>query len=176
MCVRLLCALFALLLSSVAVARTPVRVCAETSPLTVGCLVSAAEMYGVPVSALLAILDVEGGTVGYEERNRNGTADLGPAQINTVHLPELTRLFGVTRESVAGNGCLNIHLAALLLRRHLDAENGDIYAAIGNYHSRRSPYRERYQRKIREAYTALKIAPEQRIPAILRKANSNGDG
>lgn len=138
-------------------------------PLTTDCLISAAEHFHLPVSALLAILDVEGGTVGYEEINRNGTTDMGPAQINSVHMPRL-RAIGLNEGDIARNGCLNIHVAAMLLREKLNA-TGNILDALGEYHSRTPTKKARYQQKIRTAYLKLRAAPERQLPAILKKAN-----
>lgn len=138
-------------------------------PLTTSCLVSAAEHFRLPVSALLAILDVEGGTVGFEEVNRNGTTDMGPAQINSVHMPRL-RAIGLDEGDIACNGCLNIHVAAMLLREKLDSA-GNIFDALGEYHSRTPQKKARYQEKIRTAYLKLKANPERMVPTILMKVN-----
>ncbi len=55
-------------------------------PLTADCVLDAARISGMPVAALFAILATEGGKTGEALSNRNGTWDIGPFQVNTIHL------------------------------------------------------------------------------------------
>jgi peptide-methionine (R)-S-oxide reductase len=56
--------------------------------VTVACVRHAARAERVPLAALVGLLRVEGGHVGHSHRNRNGTFDMGPMQINTIWLAE----------------------------------------------------------------------------------------
>ena len=61
-------------------------------PRTADCVLDAARISGMPVAALFAILATEGGKTGEAMSNRNGTWDLGPFQVNTIHLNELAHI------------------------------------------------------------------------------------
>ena len=60
-----------------------------TSTVLAACLMLASQTYSVPPAVLVGIYKVEGGKVGQEVRNTNGSYDLGPMQINTLWIPEL---------------------------------------------------------------------------------------
>jgi hypothetical protein len=115
------------------------------------CLLLAAQTYAVPPAVLLGIYQVEHGTVGQEVGNDNGTYDLGPMQINTVWLPQLSQYWGVSentaRRWVRDDPCTNVGVAAWILRNHMD-ETGSLAQAIANYHSRTPLYGSAYKSKV----------------------------
>jgi hypothetical protein len=78
---------YALLLACLAL---PLGAQAHTppTPVTVACVRRAARAERVPLAALVGLLKVEGGQVGRQHANRNGTFDMGPMQINTIWLAE----------------------------------------------------------------------------------------
>ena len=88
------------------------------------CLILAAQTYNVPPAVLYGIYKVEGGKVGMANRNTNGTYDLGPMQINTVWLKELTKHWRVNQKTaihwLQNDECTNVGGAAWILRSHLD--------------------------------------------------------
>jgi len=103
------------------------------------CLLLAANTYHVPPAVMIGIMNVEGGRIGQEVGpNFNGTYDLGPMQVNTRWLPVLERTWqvnGATAKSwVRDDGCVNVHVAAWILRQKLD-ETGSLWKAIAAYHS-----------------------------------------
>lgn len=61
------------------------------------CIERAAAHYQAHPDLVRAVLRTEGGKVGQIRRNKNGTFDMGPMQVNSVHLPELAR-FGITQK------------------------------------------------------------------------------
>ena len=85
-------------------------------PLTVECVFDAARASGMPAAALFAILATEGGKTGEALSNRNGTWDLGPFQINTVHLDALAAM-GIAPDDILRDGRVNAYAAAWLLRK-----------------------------------------------------------
>jgi len=91
---------------------------------TVQCAANAAHYYQVPELLLHAILQKENGRVGQAVRNRNGTYDLGPAQINTVWLEHFAR-YGVTSEHLKNDRCTNLYAAAYVLRTNVNRFGGD---------------------------------------------------
>jgi hypothetical protein len=122
--------------------------------LLAGCLMMAAQTYNVPPAVMVGIMQVEGGRVGQEVANTNGTHDLGPMQINTIWMPELAQHWGVdartARAWVRDNGCVNMHVAAWILRGRLDRTN-NLYTAIGNYHSGTPDLSRNYANKVVKA-------------------------
>lgn len=121
------------------------------SKILAACLMLASQTYSVPPAVLVGIYKVEGGQVGQEVRNTNGTYDLGPMQINTVWLPELADKWGVSesmaRQWVRDDACTNVGVAAWILKGHLD-ETQSLAQAIKHYHSRTPHHGRRYITKV----------------------------
>ena len=121
-----------------------------TGPLGT-CVSHAAKQYHLPELLYRAILLTEGGSVGRISRNPNGSYDMGPAQVNSMHLPELARM-GITREEIINDGCLNIHIGAWVLAGALGGHTPDnaaeFWRRVGNYNSSTPKYNVAYQRKV----------------------------
>lgn len=115
------------------------------------CLMMAAQTYQVPPQVLVGILHVEGGKVGQQVRNTNGTYDLGPMQINTLWTKELAKEWGVSRSAaqtlIRDDACTNINVAAWILRRNLN-ETKSLPKAIAWYNSRTPHIGYKYKRKV----------------------------
>lgn len=115
------------------------------------CLFLAAQNYSVPPAVLVGIMDVEGGKVGQAVKNKNGSYDLGPMQINTIWMPELAEHWGVSKNTakkwVRDDACTNMNVAAWILKQHIE-ETGSLGQAIAQYHSRTPHYGSRYKRKV----------------------------
>jgi soluble lytic murein transglycosylase-like protein len=127
---------------------------APSSPLPADlktCALAAARRYHVHEGLFLAVLATEGGHVGQIVRNTNGSYDMGVAQINSVHLPELAKL-GITREQVINDGCLNLQIGAWILARALDGQSpsnpGEFWRRVGNYNSANPVPNVTYQAKV----------------------------
>jgi hypothetical protein len=126
------------------------------------CVGLAADRYGLPVSLIHAILEVEGGSVDQAVRNTNGTEDLGPMQINTIWLPRLAP-YGITRQQLQHDRCINILVGSWILARQLktakDMEGPAqrrVWWGIGAYHSRTPEHNVKYALKV---WRALRAAP-----------------
>ncbi len=121
------------------------------SKVLAACLMLASQTYSVPPAVLVGIYKAEGGQVGQEVRNQNGSYDLGPMQINTVWLPDLAQRWGVktqtARQWVRDDPCTNVGVAAWILKSHLD-ETGSLSKAIANYHSRTPHYGTKYKSRV----------------------------
>lgn len=124
-----------------------------TRPLTFSCVVDAAHASGMPVAALLGILATENGRMGEALDNKNGTWDLGCFQLNTVHLNELSAM-GIAPEAVLRDGRVNAHAAAWLLRKEYQ-RTGDLWQAVGAYHSRTPHRRDAYIRRVKSNLARL---------------------
>ena len=141
------------------------------TPLNPDCIIDASYRFNVPVAIILTILDVEKGIVGMWSGNDNRTGDMGPMQVNSCHLEILTKKFGITKEELQTNGCLNIQVGTWLIRKHLNETNNDMMEALGRYHSRTEFYKKRYQGYVLRSYASLKSNPTGHIEKVLKKSN-----
>lgn len=124
-----------------------------TSKVLAACLMLASQTYEIPPAALVGIYKAEGGQVGQEVKNTNGSYDLGPMQINTIWLPELSEKWGVNEQTarkwLRDDACTNISVSAWILRRHLN-ETKSLSKAIAQYHSRTPRHAKRYKSRVLE--------------------------
>lgn len=121
------------------------------SKVLAACLMLASHTYSVPPAVLVGIYKAEGGTIGQEVRNTNGSYDLGPMQINTIWMPDLANRWGVSEQTarkwVRDDACTNVGVAAWILRGHMD-ETHSLSQAIGNYHSRTPHHNIKYKSRV----------------------------
>jgi len=107
------------------------------------------------------LLDVEGGRVGTVRRNDNGSEDLGPMQINSIHLPELA-LIGISRDDIRDNRrCRNVFAGVLLYVRHLNAAGGNPARALARYHSKTPQHALRYLGLITRAIDRRRVTCDE---------------
>lgn len=139
--------------ASIAVASTTFK------PVTPQCFHQEAQRQRLQPLGLLSIMKTEGGRVGQFVRNTNGTYDIGPMQINSVHLPDLAKKFGVDRSTLAQHlaydGCFNVAVAAWMVRQRTDEVGGDFWMGIGRYHSKTPRFRNRYILNVHRHMTAI---------------------
>lgn len=121
-------------------------------PVTAECLLAEAQRQSLEIVKVLAVLKTEGGRVGQFSPNTDGSYDIGPMQVNTIHLPELAKTFGRSQDYVARlmayDGCFNVAVGAWLLRKRTNEANGDFWYGIGRYHSKTTVYSHRYIQKV----------------------------
>jgi len=118
------------------------------------CIEEAAANFGTHADVLRAIAIVESKVRPHAVNvNPNGSVDRGLFQINSIHLPELAAA-GIGPDDLH-DVCLSSHVAAFLLKRKM-AMFGDTWAAVGAYHSLIPERRERYVRKVRSVFEALR--------------------
>lgn len=104
---------------------------AHVTQEAVQCAAKASSLYDVPELLLHAILMKENGRVGKTSRNRNGTEDLGPAQINSSQIPRFTAM-GLSRGYILNDFCTNIYVSAYILRENYNRKH-DWFQAIVSY-------------------------------------------
>ncbi|GAA0308770.1 hypothetical protein GCM10009087_18500 [Sphingomonas oligophenolica] len=87
---------------------------------------------------LWGLRDQEGGWVGAEILNTNGSHDLGPLQINSWWVPRLAAVLRQPEQDVRAwlkfDACFNADVARWIFLSDLRS-TGDYWAAIGVYHS-----------------------------------------
>lgn len=110
------------------------------------CAKQAADRMGVSAAALLALRVAEGGQLGTVSWNENGSADVGPLQINSSWFKRF-KAQGITPDLLTNNRCVSYAAAAWILSYELQRAGGDWVVAIGRYHSptdwRASAYAQR---------------------------------
>ncbi len=123
----------------------------SANTILAACLMLASQTYSVPPAVLVGIYKAEGGQIGQEVKNTNGSYDLGPMQINTIWLPELADKWGVppatARSWLRDDACTNVGVAAWILRSHLN-ETGSLSQAIAHYHSRTPRHGDKYKARV----------------------------
>ena len=87
---------------------------------------------------LWGLRDQEGGWIGAEIRNSNGSHDLGPLQVNSFWVPKLASLIdrqpSQVRAWLMHDPCFNVQAARWIFLSALSATR-DYWKAIGVYHS-----------------------------------------
>ena len=137
-------------------------------PVTPACVVSAANTYQVPPAIILSVLKVEGGQPGKTSKNKDKSIDIGPMQINSIHLNEL-KSSGITFEKLKNDGCLNVHIGAYYIRKaqinrgllnpfSINADPATFWKSVGDYNSRTPKFNEVYKFKV---YQALETLPSE---------------
>jgi hypothetical protein len=132
------------------------------SKILTACLMMAAQTYSIPPAVMVGIYNVEGGKIGQQVYNTNGSYDLGPMQINTIWLPKLADHWGVSQKTaqkwVRDDACTNMGVSAWILRQHLN-ETGSMSKAIAQYHSRTPHLGQKYKSKVVAAMQQKGLLP-----------------
>jgi len=107
------------------------------------CIPAAAQHHRIDPRLLRAVLKVESDLRPWAfGRNSNGTVDMGMAQINSIHLPELAR-HGIHSQHLF-DPCVASYVAAWLLRKNID-RHGLTWFGVAAYHSLTPEHNQRYQ-------------------------------
>jgi hypothetical protein len=137
-------------------------VIATISSASADCIDDAANYHGVDARVLRAIgwheSRLDPAAVG---RNRNGSADLGAFQINSIHLPVLAQ-HGIDAKTLA-DGCVCAYVAAWYYRRQVDL-HGDNWTAVGAYHSETPARRAWYANRIAALLMRWHATPAGALP------------
>lgn len=122
----------------------------EDDPRVRACVAKASAAFGIQPLPLYLILEVEGGQVGKNSKpNRNGTYDIGKAQINSSHLDKLAAR-GITEDVLRDNLCVNILVQGWLYKDGLTRSKSQV-KAIALYHSPNPALQRIYLERIDEA-------------------------
>lgn len=135
-------------LAAVASAITFAASSAQAAASENDCFEKAGAYQGVNPLVLRAVAWHESkGDAAAVNRNTNGSIDVGQAQINSIHFPELARQ-GIPHRALT-DPCVNIFVAAWLLKQKM-VRYGNTWRAIGAYHSESPGERDSYARSIQK--------------------------
>jgi soluble lytic murein transglycosylase-like protein len=133
------------------------------------CMVAAATDYRLPVHALPAIQAAEGGSIGSVRANTDGSHDLGLMQVNTRWILPLARSLSLSPQTVTVrlilSPCFNIACAAAILHIYIKETHGNVWQAIGDYHSHTPGLNTAYRFRVLEQSMLLppiRTAPRKR--------------
>ncbi|VVE80956.1 transglycosylase SLT domain-containing protein [Pandoraea sputorum] len=140
-----------------------------STPARADCWDVAADRYRLDPLLLYAIAQVESNLdVNASNVNRNGTRDIGLMQINSAHLPTLSR-YGLTERRLREDACASIITGAWILAGFV-RQYGYGWEAVGAYNAgggeARAMLRQRYADKVRKRYAVL--VAERKRRATLR--------
>jgi len=99
----------------------------------VTCVAQASVRYEVPELLLHSIILKEGGQTGRYSTNKDGSYDLGLAQINTSWLGYFAK-YGVKPEDIMNQACTNVAVSAYILKYNWLHQGQDWFKAIVAYH------------------------------------------
>ncbi len=102
---------------------------------------------------LWGLRDQEGGWIGAEVKNSDGSHDLGPLQVNSWWVGKIASMTGRSPEIIrwwlANDACFNVDAARWIFISGLHA-TGDYWKAIGKYHSPTLWRQRRYANAVSE--------------------------
>ena len=131
------------------------------------CILAAAYTYQLPPPIILAVLEVEGGKIGTQSRNRNGSYDLGPMQVNTIWVKDLSKRLRMDQQDVATrlvyDPCFNVGVGSWILRSKIN-EAGSFWKGVAHYHSKTPHLGSRYMYKVYGALVKV-VTRAQQAPA-----------
>ena len=134
------------------------------------CIPAAAAHHRIDPRLLRAVLKVESDLRPWAfGRNANGTVDMGMAQINSIHLPELAR-HGIQSQHLF-DPCVASYVAAWLLRKNID-RHGLTWHGVAAYHSLTPEHNQRYQGLLMKVLYPDVVA-SRRAAAAAKSATAN---
>jgi soluble lytic murein transglycosylase-like protein len=142
-------------------ASVPRAASAGTYPVTATCVLESAKLQGIPPHIILGLLKTEGGRIGMEHVNRDGSVDLGPMQINArAWLDRLARMHfngdrGAAYAALRDHGCYNVLIGGWIFRQYLDEAGGNYATAVGYYNSHNPGPMMAYERRFATNFVEL---------------------
>lgn len=132
------------------------------SPITSQCMERFSKYFRIPEVVLRTFIKTESGYPGHIRSNTDGSYDVGPMQINSIHWPELYEKFDISPVDIRFNGCMNLMVGARFLRSKIDesgTENitdwNSLFTKLANYHSKTEKYNSKYKEKWVENFNMI---------------------
>lgn len=138
------------------------------------CIARSAAGRGWLAKTLWGLRDQEGGWIGAEVANSDGSHDLGPLQVNSWWVPRLAAVTGRperhVRHWLKQDACFNVEAARWIFLSGL-ATTRDYWKAIGVYHSPTGWRQQRYTSSVvvhlrRRFGSSLFARPSKRPPPV----------
>jgi hypothetical protein len=116
----------------------------------VSCINHAAVEFHVPASLIVSVISIERGSIGRTSKNKNGTYDMGPMQINSSWLTTLKK-YGYSANDIIYDACKNVYVGTWILASNISKSN-EIWKGVGNFHSRKSSLNYTYSNKVKNTF------------------------
>lgn len=143
-----------------------------SQPITIECVAEVSRRYQIPVALLGGVLAQERGRLGQSSPNKNGTRDLGPMQVNSSWLA-FFESYGVTEHRLKHDGCANLAVGAWIIRYEQGRAKGDLWQAVGRYHSHKPDLATAYQSQVAAKVGKLNTG-QWALDRLLEEANGGG--
>ena len=144
----------------------------SVQPVTVECVAEVSRRYQIPVALLGGVLAQEHGRLGQSSPNKNGTWDIGPMQVNSEWV-KFFAPYGITEHRLKHDGCANLAVGAWIIRYEQGRAKGDLWQAVGRYHSHKPDLAVAYQSKVADKVGELNTG-RQTLAKLLQEANGGG--
>ncbi|MEO8402737.1 MAG: lytic transglycosylase domain-containing protein [Gammaproteobacteria bacterium] len=122
-------------------------------PVVLHCINDAALTFHVPAKLILSILATERGKIGQLVKNKNGTYDIGPMQINSSSLAELSK-YHIQQSDIQFDFCTNVKVGAWMLAKKI-AHRNNLLEGIGDYNSHTPQFNRNYYTQVRIHFTQI---------------------
>lgn len=133
-----------------------------SSQISSRCMERFSKYFQIPEVVLKTFITTEGGYPGHIRSNTDGSFDVGPMQINSIHWPELYEKFNISPIDIRFNGCMNLMVGARFIRSKIDeygTENitdwNSLFTKLANYHSKTEKYNSKYKEKWVENFNMI---------------------
>ncbi len=120
----------------------------------ISCINQAAITYRVPAILIISVLKTEDGHIGTATKNKNGSHDYGPMQINGRTWLKQLKVFGVTKYDVQYNPCINVAVGTWILASNI-ANNKQLWQGVGDYNSATPVFNHSYRVKVKNLYAKI---------------------
>jgi soluble lytic murein transglycosylase-like protein len=100
------------------------------------CIDAVERHYGLPGGIVSSIIRAESGgnALAVNRSNRNGTADYGLMQVNSSHLPWLSR-YGIDETRLLHDPCANVAVGSYIFHKAYTENGGRIVPALATYNT-----------------------------------------
>jgi len=117
------------------------------------CINQASISYHIPATLIVSVLQTEGGRNGLASRNKDGSYDYGPMQINSRWLKKIAP-YGYSQSDLQYKPCVNVAVGAWILGISI-ADGKNIWNGVGNYNSHTTTLNQRYSSKVHYFHNRL---------------------